>query len=227
MSGQRDIHALDELEARVVSDHSPVVLDTLPSKWGPPPFRFENAWLDHKQFSRFFDKWWKEISVQWWEGYKWMTRLQKIKPLLKTWNKDVFGDLRLIEAALYERLKVLDRIKCTGNWTDDLRRERIILKEELNGILVKKEILVRQKLKIQWAKEGGANSNLFHRLLNTCKSKNLMSKIELENGEVMTREEDIITEIVNFFKALYSQNIPQFRGFERLEWKDISSFLSD
>ena len=67
-----------EVEVRVVSDHSLVVLDTLPPKWGPTPFRFENTWLDHKQFSPHFDKWWKEVTVEGWEGYKWMMRLQKI-----------------------------------------------------------------------------------------------------------------------------------------------------
>ena len=33
-----------EVEARAVSDHSPVILDTSPPKWGLTPFRFENAW---------------------------------------------------------------------------------------------------------------------------------------------------------------------------------------
>ena len=52
-----------ELEARVVSDHSPVLLDTSPTRWGPTPFRFENAWLEHKHFNNQFDKWWKETSL--------------------------------------------------------------------------------------------------------------------------------------------------------------------
>ena len=34
------------VEASVVSDHSLVVLNTLPPRWGPIPFRFENAWLE-------------------------------------------------------------------------------------------------------------------------------------------------------------------------------------
>ena len=140
-----------------------------------------------------------------WEGYKWMKRLQEIKPRLKNWNKDVFGDLRLFEAALHDRLKELDRLESSGNWSGDLRQERVNVKKELNGILVKKEIMVRQKLKIQWAKQGDANSSLFHRLLNARKSKNFISKIELDSGEILTREEDIVREIISFFKGLYSQ----------------------
>ena len=140
-----------------------------------------------------------------WEGYKWMKRLQEIKPRLKNWNKDVFGDLRLFEAALHDRLKELDRLESSGNWSGDLRQERVNVKKELNGILVKKEIMVSQKLKIQWAKQGDANSSLFHRLLNARKSKNFISKIELDSGEILTREEDIVREIISFFKGLYSQ----------------------
>ena len=59
-----------EVDVRVVFDHSPLVLDTSTPKWEPTPFRFENAWLEHKQFSRDFERWWKEITVEGWEGFK-------------------------------------------------------------------------------------------------------------------------------------------------------------
>ena len=70
------------------------------------------------------------------------------------------------------------------------KRDRKTLKKELDEILVKKEISIRQKLKIQWAKKGDANSRLGYRLLNVRKSKNYISKIELDSGEVLTREEN-------------------------------------
>ena len=196
-----------ELEARLVSDHAPVILDTSPPKWGPASFHFENAWLEHRQFGRDFESWWKEDTMEEWEGYKWMKRLQKIKSRLKIWNKEVFGDLRLMEATLNDRLKELDRFESSGNWSDNLRDERVNLKKELNGILVKQEIMVKQKLKIQWAKLGDANSSLFHRLLNARKSKNFISKIELDSGEILTTEEDIVREIISFFEGLYSHQV--------------------
>ena len=189
-----------EVEVRPISDHSPLFLDTSPPKWGPTPFRFENAWLEHKLFRRDFEKWWQETSVQGWEGYKWMQRLQKIKPCLKKWNNDVFGDVRVIEAGLNNRLLELDTLESSANWNEDLRRERAMVKKELNDIMVKKEIVTMQKLKVQWAKEGDANSGLFHRLLNARKSKNLISKIEMDNGEVLTREEDMFAKLSVFMK---------------------------
>ena len=137
-----------------------------------------------------------------WEGFKWMVKLQNIKPLLKKWNTKVFGDSRLLEVALYNRLKELDRLEGLGNWSVQLKEDREALKKELNEILFKKEISVRQKLKIQWTKEGDANSRLFHRLLNVRKSKNFISKIELDSWEVLTREEDVAKKIVCFYEKL-------------------------
>ena len=67
------------------------------------------------------------------------------------------------------RLK-LDRVESSEHWSEDLRRERETLKKELDDIMLKKEISTRQKLKVQWAKEGDVNSRLFHRLLNARKS---------------------------------------------------------
>ncbi|XP_073049686.1 uncharacterized protein [Primulina eburnea] len=32
---------------RITSDHNPILLDTARLRWGPTPFRFENAWLLH------------------------------------------------------------------------------------------------------------------------------------------------------------------------------------
>ena len=129
-----------------------------------------------------------------------MKRLQKIKPYLKKWNNDVLKDLRMIEAGLYNRLKELDRMESEENWNEDFRGGRVNLKKELNDIMVKKEIVTMQKLKVQWAKEGDANSGLFHRLLNARKSKNLISKIEMDNGEVLTREEDMFAKLSVFMK---------------------------
>ena len=42
----------------------------------------------------------------------------------------------------------------------------------------------------------------------------------------MTSEEDIVREIVSFFKGLYSQQDSQYIGFDGVEWKGISNSLS-
>lgn len=41
---------------RDISDHCPIWLDCSSYDWGPKPFRFNNCWLQHKDFKDFVDK---------------------------------------------------------------------------------------------------------------------------------------------------------------------------
>lgn len=44
--------------ARPVSDHYPLQLTLDNQTWGPLPFKFENMWLNHKEFIPFLKDWW-------------------------------------------------------------------------------------------------------------------------------------------------------------------------
>ena len=212
-------HLRQEVEVRVVSDHNPVVLDSNPPKWGPSPFRFENMWLEHKGFDKAFEKWWKECMVHGWEGYQFLSRLKCIKPLVKKWNLEIFGDLRLKEADFNRRLGELDGMEGTSRWNVDLVEEQKRIKRELSELLIVKERSVRLKARVQCAKEGDANSKFFHGLLNARQSKNSVTRIEKDNGEIVDSKEEIVNEIVDFFKNLYSSAHGNVSGFEGVEWK--------
>ena len=95
----------------------------------------------------------------------------------------MFGDLRFIEVALTNRLKELGSLEGSGNWLEEYKGERVRVKKELSELMIKKEISIRQKLKIQWAKEGDANFRLFHSLLNVRKSKTLYQKLNWTTGK--------------------------------------------
>ena len=138
-------HLRQEVEVRVVSDHNPVILDSSPPKWGPSLFRFENMWLEHKDFNKAFDTWWKECLVQGWEGYKFLSRLKSIKFLVKRWNSEIFGDLRMKEGELNRRLVELDELEGSSRWNRVLIEERKKIKRDLSELL----LLKRKKFKIK------------------------------------------------------------------------------
>ncbi|KAH7576431.1 hypothetical protein JRO89_XS01G0063400 [Xanthoceras sorbifolium] len=64
-------HGENEFDAMVktISDHCPILLDTCHRKWGPIPFRFENAWLEHHLFLNNVEEWWNEADFQGWKGF--------------------------------------------------------------------------------------------------------------------------------------------------------------
>lgn len=49
--------------ARLVSDHSSILLDGEEMRRGPMPFRFENMWLKEESFKEVLRKWWEGIQV--------------------------------------------------------------------------------------------------------------------------------------------------------------------
>ena len=59
------------------------------------------------------------------------------------------------------------------------------------------------KSRSMWAKEGDANTKLFHSMLNARKAKNFISKIELDNGNMVCHEENIVEEIVCIYEKLF------------------------
>ena len=133
---------------RAVSDHRPIILDSIPPFWGPTPFRFENMWLHHKSFNSDFKKWWKDTFTSSWEGRKFMTKLKLIKEKVKKWNEEVFGDMRLHKQSLLRRLKELDFLESSGSWNNYLREERFTVKSKLERILFQEEKALRIKSKI-------------------------------------------------------------------------------
>ena len=100
-----------------------------------------------------------------------MSRLKCIKFLVKKWNLEIFRDLRSKEADLSRRLGELDGLEGTSRWNVNFIEERKRIKRDLSELLIVNERSVRLKARVQWAKDGDANSKFFHGLLNARKSK--------------------------------------------------------
>ena len=214
------------MEVRVVSDHCLVILDsTLPS-WGPTLFRFKNMWLHHKSFNTDFAQWWNDFALSGWEGHKFLTKLKFIKRKLKNWNAEVFGDTRLKKQSL-RRIKELDALESSGMWNNQLKEGRLAVTTILEKTILEEERALRMKSKFIWAKEGDANTKLFHSLINARKSKNVITKLELDDGSLVDAEADIVREITGFFQRLYKTEGMSFRGIEGLDWQPIPQHIAD
>lgn len=53
--------------ARDISDHCPTCLACLVVDWGPKPFRFNNCWLEHKDFNSFVEESCRNFNVGGWK----------------------------------------------------------------------------------------------------------------------------------------------------------------
>lgn len=185
--------------SRTLLDHSPVILDTNPVSWGPCPFRFENMWLEHPRFKESCKEKWEYVSVEGWEGCKFSENVRSMIVSVKEWNKEVFGDVRLIKSELSTKIDFLDRRE-EGKGLNEERSERKVLRN-LGGIF-KELIMWRQKMRLRWVKEGDANSKLFHNVVNNRRNKSSISRLEKENGEVVQNIEDVLKELIEYYEKL-------------------------
>ena len=102
-----------------------------------------------------------------------------------------------------------------------------MVRSNLEKIFFEGERAIRMKTKVTWAKQGNANTKLFHNLMNARKAKNVITKLELEDGSFVNKEEDIIREITDFFQSWYEAKGLSFRGIDGIKWQPILPYLAD
>ena len=113
-----------------------------------------------------------------------------MKVILKSWNKDVFG-----KVGANKRL-TLDKVDFWDNQEQGrgLSMEELEARKEAKGNFEKwvrmEEISWRQKLREVWLKEGNKNTGFFHKMTNSHRRKNCLSKIKV-NGTWLIGEQEI------------------------------------
>jgi hypothetical protein len=97
-----------------------------------------------------------------WKGYVVKEKMKLLKRVLKTWNKDVYGNMDSKIDALTNEIEELE-LKCEtiGLSVEELvtRKKRF---EELWILLKSKDRLEFQKSRSRWLAEGDANTGYFH-----------------------------------------------------------------
>lgn len=99
---------------RDISDHCPIWLVSSSLKWGPKPFRFNNCWLEHKDFVKFVQDNWSSFQVEGRDYYVLKEKLKMLKEKLRRWNREVFGFKVLLIENLVRDLNEVERVAAEG-----------------------------------------------------------------------------------------------------------------
>lgn len=114
------------------SDHSPLILDTcLVKMFGPHPFKFEWMWTSHPGCSGQVSKGWLKHN----KGTNFdnvRNNLNRLPPILKKWNRKVFGFLREKIEYSKDKLKILYSDQDNENSMSRFRDEEGILSKLLH-----------------------------------------------------------------------------------------------
>jgi len=95
------------------------------------PFRFENAWLSHPNFTNNIVTWWREeLNIQGSKMYMLQQKLKHIKFHLKVWNKNEFGDIFKEKREIEMKLQEINQIIITDSFTKERQKLADSLQEE-------------------------------------------------------------------------------------------------
>ncbi|KAF7820651.1 ribonuclease H [Senna tora] len=85
--------------ARIHSDHHPLFVTTKEQSSNAQnrPFRFENCWMQHENFADFLKK-------EWIQEQDFKNILEQLQNSLRTWNKEIFGDITKRKRRLLNRI---------------------------------------------------------------------------------------------------------------------------
>ncbi|RVW79220.1 hypothetical protein CK203_045229 [Vitis vinifera] len=93
---------------RPVSDHFPILLDGGGVRRGPVPFHFENMWLKEEGFKDLLKGWWQSLSFNGSFSFILAEKLKALKAILKSWNKDVFGQVDVNKKVALDKVNFWD-----------------------------------------------------------------------------------------------------------------------
>ncbi|RVW86689.1 hypothetical protein CK203_039833 [Vitis vinifera] len=77
--------------ARLVLDHFSILLDGGGLRKGPTSFKFENMWLKEEGFKSVLRMWWEGLNFSGSASFILAEKSKALKPVLRSWNKEVFG----------------------------------------------------------------------------------------------------------------------------------------
>ncbi|KAL8498535.1 hypothetical protein ACS0TY_021749 [Phlomoides rotata] len=191
---------------RSISDHCPLILEDGLIDWGPKPFRFSNAWLLHPSFKDSLISMWQNLNIGGRGSFIVKEKFKSLKIGLREWSKNTFGNLdQRIESNKQELLN-LDLLDDTfGLEMDEIDRRRNLMRDIFWDCSLRQNILC-QKAKIQWIKQGDANTHYFHKCINARRKANDLSAVGV-NHRGLESWSGVIQKIKNRLRAWEDRKI--------------------
>lgn len=155
-------------------------------------------------YEEFVKNKWRGMEIEGWKGFVLKEKLKGIKSKLKVWNKDHFGNL---DAKIQEAKDEIHKMDLKGEsevLTEEETNLRRICVSKVHTFNFRKCSLLWQQSRMQWLKEGDANSKFFHQCIKKRRKVNEILGLNFDGSfveEVEPLKSKIKGHFENHFKS--------------------------
>ncbi|KAG5541025.1 hypothetical protein RHGRI_021047 [Rhododendron griersonianum] len=186
----------------VGSDHCPLVVKyKIPLKKVPFSFKFEAKWTTHPECNQVIEVAWNQSQI----GshlFGLVQKLKKCREALMDWSKKTFGKDKMKLKLLQERLRI---VQAEPFLQENLIREREIVKE-IEVLLLREEMALHQRARVNWLSFGDKNSAFFHACMNQRRQRNQLLMLKTGGGNWVEDEDGINDLIYDYFSGLFESS---------------------
>ncbi|KAL0407300.1 UNVERIFIED_CONTAM: hypothetical protein Slati_4043900 [Sesamum latifolium] len=183
------------------SDHSPLIVEFGDvCQRGKSVFRFDNFIAKQPGFLTTVQNIWRH-DIHGSAMYSLVKKLKLLKPIFRKQRLDK-GDLHL------NVKHTADFLKQAQTLLDKYKHDPFFLKLEqtcrtiYNKTVFQEQDMLRQRAKMSWLKDGAMCSRIFFQKVKTKRALNKVFQIHSAQGHVLTEQDAIRTEFLNYYKEL-------------------------
>ena len=233
-----------DIQSSIAPDHRTVHLSLLWIKEaprGPGFWKFNNALLKDDNYTEQI----RNIYPEFREKYRYIQDKRMFWELLKmeircmtiSYANRKAKETNERELVIKDTLDRLDHIICNNadltNINQELKQYEN-LKKELQELYENKGEAAKFRSKCQWVEKGEKPTKYFFNLEKRNYSRKVISELEDEDGETINNEEQILLDVENYYKNLYSSKVDvteeqlnRYIDLEHLEIPHLSHEVSE
>ncbi|XP_065871849.1 uncharacterized protein [Euphorbia lathyris] len=183
------------------SDHSPILFQGSRGR-RITRFRFQAMWVTHPGMRDVIAEFWHRPHPRLPSMQQPSQKLRLLRPILKKWNRDVFGLLDVEIAKAEESLAQVHTNISEQGFSTSLHQQELTTHTALDTVLHRKEIYLKEKSRVRWLKEGDHNITFFHRMATIRRASTGISVMQIDD-ELITDKNRIAAHISDYYDGLF------------------------
>ena len=138
-------------------------------------------WPKEEGFKTHLRSWWEGLNFRGSASFILYEKLKALKPILRCWNKEVFGKAELQKELALNWVDFWDKEETSHPLSLEGEESRRDARETHKKWVLSEEMSWRQKSREIWLKNEDRNTSFFHRMANAHRRRNQMARIKI-NG---------------------------------------------